>query len=122
MKSLLPVLIACVSIAASAADTASLTGNWKVHNSIGGNESDMDCTFTQKDKDFAGSCKTDQGTVNITGKIADQKVNWIFKSEYNGGPITLTYDGKMDSSSKISGTVRVEEFSVDGDFTASLSK
>lgn len=121
MKQLLPVLLASVCIAASAADAPSLTGSWKIHNNIVGNESDMECTFTQTDKDLAGSCKADQGSVKISGKVDAKKVSWTYKSEYNGGPITLTYGGTLDSNNKISGTVRVEEYSVDGDFTASLS-
>lgn len=53
MKSLLLVLLASVSIAASAADTPSLAGNWKVHNSIAGNENDMNCSLTQTDTDHS---------------------------------------------------------------------
>ncbi|MFN7998816.1 MAG: hypothetical protein U0Q18_34650 [Bryobacteraceae bacterium] len=101
-----------------AADNSSVTGKWKVHNSIVGNESDMACTLTQKDADLTGACSSEQGTVNITGKVDGKNVSWIFKSEYNGGPITLTYKGTIDAANKISGTVTVEEYSAEGEFTA----
>jgi hypothetical protein len=39
-----------ISVAAlsPAADGSSISGNWKIHTSIAGNESDMDCTFSLK--------------------------------------------------------------------------
>jgi len=113
-------LLASMAMAA-AADNPSLTGKWKVHNDIAGNESDMSCTLTQKDNVLAGPCVSDQGTVNITGKVDGKNVSWVFKSEYNGGPITLTYKGTIAADNKITGTVTVEEYSVDGDFTATLA-
>ncbi len=125
MKSILfsVLLASSATIAiATAADAPSLTGDWKVHISIVGNDSDMTCTFAQKEKDLTGSCKTDNGTVNITGSIDDKKVNWTYKSEYNGGPITLDYAGTIESAEKITGSVKVEEYSVEGDFTATVSK
>lgn len=45
----------------------------------------------------------------------------MYKSEYNGSPLTVKYDGALQSN-KITGTVNVEEYGVDGDFTATLSK
>ena len=123
MRSLLwAVFVASLAAAAAAADTASLSGNWQIHNSISGNESDQTCAFNQKDKDLTGSCKTEIGTVNITGKVEGKNVTWVFKTEYNGGPITLTYKGTVDAPDKFNGTVNVEEFSVEGDFTATRSK
>ena len=58
----------------------------------------------------------------ISGKVDNQKVNWTYKSEYNGSPITLSYAGSVDSNNKMRGTVTVEEYSVEGDFTAVQSR
>ena len=102
----------------SAADNPSVAGKWKVHNSIAGNESDMACTLTQKESDLTGACNSEQGTVNITGKLDGKNVSWVYRSEYNGGPITLTYKGTVDANNKITGTVVVEEYSAEGEFTA----
>ena len=119
MKALaLLFLLAFAAINVSAADAPSLTGKWKIHNSIAGNESDQDCTFTQTDKDFAGTCSVEQGTVQVSGKIGDANITWSFKTEYNGSPLTLVYTGTIDKDSKISGTVEVQPMSVMGDFTA----
>lgn len=122
LKPLLFSVLVASAVVAGAVDTPSVNGSWKVHNSIAGNESDMACTFTQKDNDLTGSCQGESGVVNVTGKVDDKKVSWIYKSEYNGSPITLTYTGSLDAADKFSGTVKVEEYGVDGDFTATLSK
>jgi hypothetical protein len=121
-KLILPLLLACASSATFAAD-APLTGNWQVHSSIAGNDNDQTCTFTQKDNDLTGSCtNSDKVTVNITGKVDGKKINWSYKSEYNGSPLTVQYAGTIDSANKIAGSVNVPEFSAEGDFTATQSK
>ncbi len=123
MKALaLLLLLAFSAIDVSAADAPSLSGKWKIHNSIAGNESDQDCTFTQTDKDLAGTCSVEQGTVEVSGKIGDANITWSFKTEYNGSPITLVYIGTLDKDSKMAGSVEVQPMDVMGDFTAVPSK
>jgi hypothetical protein len=119
---LLSLLLASAAFAAKAADDKPVVGTWKVHINIAGNESDVACTFNQKDSELTGSCKGEQGPINITGKVEGKKVSWTYKIEYNGSPLTLIYGGNLDSDEKMSGTVKVDEFSVEGDFTATLSK
>jgi len=116
------ILFVSAAALAPAADDSPLTGSWQIHNSIAGNESDQTCTFTQKANELTGNCKTEQGSGTVTGKIDDKKVTWEYKSEYNGGPITLTYTGTLGADKKIVGTVNVQEYGVDGDFTATPSK
>ncbi len=116
------LLLAFAARSVSAADAPSLSGKWKVHNSIAGNESDQDCTLTQTDKELSGTCSVEQGTVQIIGKIGGTNVTWSLKTEYNGSPLTLVYTGTLDKDSKIAGTVEVQPMSVMGDFTAVPSK
>jgi len=115
-------LLALVAIPSAAADGPSVAGTWKVHNSIVGNESDQDCSFTQQGKDISGTCSLEQGTAKVTGKVTDAKITWQYDTEYNGSPLTLVYTGTMDKDSKITGTVEVQPMSVNGDFTATPSK
>ena len=119
MKTLLAVVLAASSAAffAVAFDGGPLTGTWQIHQNIVGNESDQTCTFTQTGNDLTGTCESQLGSVKITGKVEDKKVSWMYKSEYNGGPLTMKYKGTLDSD-KIVGNVNVEEYGVDGDFTA----
>jgi hypothetical protein len=101
-----------------ASDNPKLAGKWQIHSSIAGNDYDMVCTFTQKDDALGGSCVSDQGTVEIAGKIAGDKVSWSYKSEYQGMPLTVSYSGSVDAENKIKGSVEVPEFGVGGDFAA----
>jgi hypothetical protein len=119
MKMLLPLV--AFGVALALADAPSVTGKWHVHNSISGNESDQICTFMQKSAGFSGSCTSERGTVEITGKVDGNKITWSYKSEYEGTPLTVNYEGIIDAA-KISGSVNVPEFSAAGDFTATPEK
>jgi hypothetical protein len=114
------LLTATVSVAQSS--QPSLTGKWTLHQSVAGNDSDSECTFTQKDSDLSGTCGTgDQSGPKITGKVDGTKVTWSSNSDYNGTALTMKYSGKLEDG-KITGTLTIDPFGVDGDFTATLGK
>lgn len=116
------VLLASAFVFAQAqANSSSVTGKWKVHSSIAGNESDTECTFTQKDNDLTGTCASGQGGVKTIGKLDGKKVTWSYDTEYNGSPLTMKYNGTLDAG-KITGDVSVEQYGVGGDFTATPLK
>lgn len=122
-KLLLPLVLASASVLMFAADNASLSGKWQVHSSVAGNDNDQSCTFTQKDGDLTGSCTSaDNANVNITGNVVGKKVMWSYKSDYNGSPLTVHFEGTLQSGNEIKGTVTVPEYSVDGEFSATQSK
>jgi hypothetical protein len=107
---------------ALAAGAPNLTGQWSIHNSIAGNESDQECKFVQTETTLTGTCKGTDKELQITGSIDGNKVTWKYDSDYNGTPLTLTYKGTIDDAGKITGSVDVDPFSVTGDFTAIPSK
>jgi hypothetical protein len=111
---------ACAALV-PAAENPAVAGQWKVHSNISGYESDMDCTFTQKDKEIAGTCKSDQDPVTITGKVEEKKVTFQFKTQYQGEDLTIIYTGTIESN-KMAGTVDVQPMAVSGDFTAAQAK
>jgi hypothetical protein len=123
-RSIFMALLGFAVMTAFAADNTSLSGKWKIHSSIVGNESDSECTLTQSNNELTGTCKTAEGKdAKATGKVDGTKVNWSFDSEYNGTPLTMNYTGTLDpATSKIAGTVSVDPFGVDGDFTATSVK
>ena len=122
MKKLLASTALVFASSAFAAGIPSLTGQWSVHNSIAGNESDQECKFVQTDDKLTGTCKSADKEVQITGGLEGKKVTWKYESDYNGSPLTLTYTATLDDSEKISGSVEVQPFGVTGDFTATPSK
>lgn len=122
MKKLFAAATVLLATFAYAADAPNLTGQWNVHNSIAGNESDQACKFVQTDNKLTGSCKSEDKEVQITGSLDGNKVTWKYDSEYNGTPLTLTYTATLDDSGKIAGSVAVDPFNVTGDFTATPVK
>ncbi|HWC95175.1 MAG TPA: hypothetical protein VG456_00460 [Candidatus Sulfopaludibacter sp.] len=123
MKTLvLSILLAAAAAVMPAADDPAVNGKWQVHTSISGNESDMTCTFATKEGAMTGTCVSDRGTFEITGKLTGAKVAWSYKSEYNGTPLTVKYDGAVGSGSAMKGTVEVPEFNVTGEFAATQAK
>jgi len=119
----LSILLASASALAVRADNVSLSGKWKIHSNVAGNESDAECTFTQKDDELGGSCVTEHGDRPLAGKVDGQKITWSYDSEYEGTPLTVKFSGTIDSAAtKLGGSVSVEQFGVDGDFTGVPSK
>ena len=118
-KSLLAVIASALSLAA---DAPSVTGKWNISLSIGGTDNTLACTFAQKDSAVTGKCISDNGTVEIAGKVDGNNVAWSYKSEYQGTPLTVKYAGAMVSASVIKGSVEVPEYGVTGDFTANRSE
>ena len=122
MNSYFAAAVLVSSLTAPAPADNPLSGEWKVRNDIASNVSEMTCTFTQKGEELTGGCATEQGNVEIAGKVVESSVSWVYKSVYNGGPITLTYKGSLGTDGQLAGAVTVEEFSVTGDFTATPIK
>jgi hypothetical protein len=117
---LLAGLISVVSV--SAADAPSIAGQWALHQSIAGNESDQDCSFTLADGKISGSCKANDQPAKVTGTVDGKKVTWKYDMEYNGSTLTLTYAGTLDDADKFAGTVDVAPYGVSGTFTAQRAK
>src|SRR5271167_2917699 len=94
---LLSVVLASAAASSLAADNTSMNGKWKIHNDIQGNESDVTCTFTQKDKDLSGSCTTDNGDKPLSGQVDGKTITFQYDSEYEGTPLTAKYSGALDA-------------------------
>jgi len=111
--------LALSSTSALAADTPALSGQWTVHNSVAGNESDQPCTFEQKDTALTGTCKGMDGKdIPVTGSFDGKKVTWKYEMDFNGSTLTLTYTATVEDPKKIAGSVDVQPFNMTGAFTA----
>lgn len=115
------VLFASAVFAAAAPNP---TGNWSIHQSIAGNDSDQDCSFVLIDNKLTGSCKSTETSkaIPIQGALDGDKLTWQYESEYNGTALTIKYSATLGETGKISGTVDVDPFGVSGDFTATPKK
>ena len=118
-------LILLQALAASlgaGSDQGSPSGKWQGSQNIAGNESIQTCTFTVTGTQLGGTCAAEQGELKVTGKVEGTKVTWSYKTEYNGSLLTVKYAGNIDPKRKITGTVLVEEYSVEGEFTATQAQ
>lgn len=120
--SLIPSMLIFTATSAFAAGAPNLNGQWTVHNSIAGNESDQECKFVLTDAKLSGTCKGTDKEVQISGSLDGKKLTSKYDSEFNGSPLTLTYTTTLDDSEKIAGSVEVSPFGITGDFTATPSK
>ena len=121
---LLSALLVSSALPLLAADNESLTGKWKIHMNVEGNESDNVCILTQKEDAISGTCfSSEMKEVQAVGQVDGTKVSWWYDSVYDGGPITVKYTTKLNViDGKFSGTVHVDPYGVDGDFTATADK
>jgi hypothetical protein len=113
-------LFAAVLVASfQAANAADVSGSWRVTGSVADNPVETTCALTQKDNALSGTCVTKEGkTVDATGSVKDDSIAWHYNSEYNGDPITIKYSGKLGKDGKITGTIVVDPYNAEGDFTA----
>jgi hypothetical protein len=101
------------------ANAADVSGTWHVTGSVSDNPVDATCTFTEKDAALTGTCvRKDKGTVDATGSVKGQTIEWHYNSEYNGDAITITYSGTLGKDGGISGTIVVDPYRATGEFTA----
>ena len=114
--------LALAATGAMQTQPASVAGSWTVRADISGNQSESNCTFTQKEADLTGTCNSERGTVMITGKVEGKTVNWQFDTQYEGQTLTVYYSGTPQSAEKITGTVNVQPMNVSGEFTATKTK
>lgn len=117
----MPIALLLLTTWMFGAAAPNIAGQWKIHNSIAGHETDQDCTFVQIVNKLSGSCKSEHNEVQINGSIDGKNVTWKYESQYNGSPLTLIYTATVDDTSKIAGSVEVQPYGVTGAFTANMS-
>jgi hypothetical protein len=112
-------LFATILIASfQAANAADVSGSWHITGSVSDTPVDTTCTLAQKDNALTGTCVKDGKNVDATGSVKDDTIAWHYNSEYNGDPITVNYSGKLGKDGTITGTIEVDPYNAEGDFTA----
>lgn len=112
----------CLLAMSSFAASDTFSGRWSIKTNIAGHDSEATCSFTEKQSELSGSCETEQGHLEITGKVDGKKISWHHASEYNGTPLTVLYSGTADSDSQLTGTIDVRPIGATGTFTGNKMK
>lgn len=110
------LLIACVA-AAKAAVPSDITGRWVTQTEVQGVAVNETCDLVQaKDGTLAGSCETSGGTFKLTGKVTGMAVNFSHPAAYQGQDSTVSYFGKLDDDTSISGSLDLQPLNAGGAF------
>jgi len=116
MKRLLATSV--LLFASTALGAQNLTGPWTIHQNIAGNESDLGCKLVVTGDRITGTCKAQDKDRPVTGAVAGTKFTWQYGAEYNSIPFTSVYTGTLGETGKITGTLNLQPFNMDGLFTA----
>ncbi len=103
---------------AAAPDDVDVTGNWTLSGEVSGVTVNETCTLAQKATVLTGSCKTDTGNYDTTGKLDGKTATFKHGGTYQGTDLTITYTGKLNADGSMSGTMDVDPFNVTGSFNA----
>jgi hypothetical protein len=118
---LLTLSLATLLQAAPAADT--IPGSWRFQGDISGFPLNQVCTFELAGTALSGRCVSADGDadgIEILGEAKDGSISFQHGGEYEGEPLTVTYNGKVESATQMRGTILVEPFDVTGYFSATL--
>ena len=114
-------LAAAVSFSYAAAATAVLpadiTGRWLTQTEVQGIAVNETCDVVQaKDGSLTGSCETSGGIFKLTGKVTGTAVNLSHPAAYQGQDSTVSFFGKLDDDTTISGSLDLQPLNAGGSF------
>lgn len=113
------VLAAVFASTLVTAEGPTATGTWEIKSEVMGNAGEEVCTLTQDGARIAGSCTgQDNAKRDVTGEVSGEKVTFRHDGDYEGQTLTITYTGKFETGTVLSGEVSVAPFNVEGTFKA----
>lgn len=116
------VVMTAAAVVALVAAANSVTGKWDVQTEVMGNPGAAVCALKQEDDKISGTCTMGGADQPVTGQVADGKITFKHAAEYEGNALTITYTGKIESETALSGDVMVNPFGVSGTFKATRKK
>jgi hypothetical protein len=111
----LPFLLIATTAAAQSGNL--ITGRWRIHARIEGNDIASECTFLQSGNTVRGMCTSDEGTTDINGTAKGDVILLSYYSDYNGTESTVSYSGSV-SAQTFSGQIAVDPDGATGKFIA----
>jgi len=104
-----------------AQDKIDLTGDWvfDVQTDQGGGSPTF--SFKQSGDKLAGHYKGLFGEADLTGTVTGKTVKFSFKADAQGTPVTITYEGAIESNSSVKGKVDIGG-QAQGTFTGKRTK
>jgi hypothetical protein len=118
VKRLLSVAaVLCLSSLAFAQAPADISGTWTTQTEVQGIAVNETCHMTQTaDGVLGGICETSGGKFKLTGKVAGTSVNFSHPANYQQEDMTVSFFGKLDEPTSISGSVDIQPLNAGGAF------
>lgn len=111
---LLPLLFGA-PLAASGA--VGISGRWLTQTEVQGIAVNETCDLSQAaDGALTGSCETSGGTFKVSGKVNGNGVNFTHPARYGDEDGTVSFFGKLDDPTSISGSLDLQPLNAGGAF------
>lgn len=88
-----------------AQDKIDITGEWVFDVVTEAGSGSPAFTFTQAGEKLTGKYRGLFGEADLTGTVTGKTVKFSFNADAQGTPVTIVYDGQIESSSSITGKV-----------------
>jgi hypothetical protein len=84
---------------------ADISGTWSFAVDVDGTQGSPTFVFKQQGEQLEGTVTNPRGTQNVTGTIKGNKAIFGFQGTRDGQAFKATYDGTLESASKMTGRV-----------------
>jgi hypothetical protein len=97
------VVVSALSVQLAAAQKFNITGEWvfDVQTDQGGGSPTF--VFKQEGEKLTGKYKGLFGEADLTGTVSGKTMKFSFNADAQGTPVTITYDGEIESNDSIKG-------------------
>ena len=110
----LGILALVVSVAATLAAAADISGTWKASFDTQIGQQNYTYTFQVKDGVLTGTAKSDNGETQLKdGKVEGETVTFVENLSFQGMDIRIDYTGKIVSADEIRFTRKVGDFATE---------
>ena len=121
LGSLLTLSIVLAGPSLAAQTKIDMTGEWSfdVQTDAGGGSPTF--VFTQTGENLTGKYKGAFGEADLTGTVSGKTLKFSFTADAQGTPITVVYDGAIESNTSVKGKVDLGGMG-SGTFTGTRTK
>ena len=111
---LVPLFLACSTALAA---PANISGTWLTQTEVQGIAVNETCVLQQtSDGKLSGTCDTSGGKFKVIGMVSGTSVNFSHPAAYQGEDSTVSYFGKLDDETTISGSLDLQPLNAGGSF------
>ena len=102
---------------AFAAAPVNISGTWLTQTEVQGIAINETCVLAQaSDGKLSGTCDTSGGKFQVTGSVSGTTVNFSHPAAYQGQDSTVSFFGKLDDETSISGSLDLQPLNAGGAF------